>query len=155
MATVVATELGVDISCDEAGTFSAIINGKFERDKSITKVRKAIKAAAPTVALIKNEDRRYRAFPYLSVVHISHVRTEGGQVVGVEGKNDRYNSTYYDLCEFDQATLDAADLLEEEYAKRSRELTAWREERFKQLSFSLTPITEERFAVLLAEKAKR
>lgn len=147
MAAIVAYELGVDIFCDESGMFSATVNGRLVQEKSITKIKKAIKSAAPTVALIK-KDRVYREVGGLSTVHIARVETSSAGVTGLEVISDRWSCHHVDLYEYDQSVIDAEGQLTALYAEKIRELNQWRTDMFGQITHPLVPITEERFAEL-------
>jgi hypothetical protein len=152
---VVDTELGVEIFCDTTGTFSAEMDGSIYRDKSITKVRKSIKAAKRTVKVLIYKGSRYVSTPF-EVKRIAEVKARGSSTEALTVNADHY-SGHYDL------NRETVFLYDEEVAKKVRDLwkkaDAEKEEiekrrdgEVKLFLDTLIPLTAESFADALAQE---
>lgn len=153
MRPVVGYELGVPIYCDEAGTFSASVNGRTMFEKSITKVRKAIRAAAITVTLMQRDKHaRLGAF---SPVDIAIVRETSRGIVGtMAAETNHYAAREYgSLYEYDKEILDELAATDKHINDQIRDLERMRMDIYDQVEIARAkPITVERFNELLEEK---
>lgn len=151
----VAEELGVPILCDSTGTFSAEMNGETFSDKSITKVKKWIKTAKPTVKVLIYKGTFF-SLPPFEVVQIATVQPYGDGLRASTSKATDW-SGHYNVPHKDRAYL-----FDEETARMIRDL--WRKahddknavEKQAQVDIekviaTMTPLTVESYVAALAE----
>ncbi|HEY8310312.1 MAG TPA: hypothetical protein VIG47_07140, partial [Gemmatimonadaceae bacterium] len=95
---VIATHKGIEINCDETGRFSAIIDGQWQTERSVTKLKKRIEERSITVPLIELDTQGYemRGFAERQVFEVRDDPHYG--IFGIPAKStSRYGIRYRNL----------------------------------------------------------
>jgi hypothetical protein len=148
---VIATHKGIEINCDETGRFSAIIDGQWQTERSVTKLKKRIEERSITVPLVELDTQGYDMRDF-AVQEVFEVRDDPHYgFYGIPAKStSRYGQRYRNLYVPSEEGLARVRTLNQLYTEKVREQKEWYDTQFKQITDAMEPITVERFEELKA-----